>query len=76
MFLTVSERGRKDRNTVEKVALEKVKTAAESTVSENATTVSTARKTDDSGSTSASNAARADRGKSIGSSEDDHRQGA
>ena len=31
---------------------------------------------DDSGGTSASHAARADRGKAAGSSEDDHRQGA
>ena len=43
------ERVGKNQNTVEKVALEKAKTAAESTASENATSESTARKTDDSG---------------------------
>ena len=61
---------------MEKVALEKPQTAGESTASENATTESTARKTDDSGRTSASDEARADHGKATGSSEDDHRQGA
>ena len=40
----MSERGGKEQNTVEKVALEKAKTAAESTVSENATTEFTARR--------------------------------
>ena len=72
----VRERSGKGEDTVEKVALEKAKTAAESTASENATREFTARKTDDSGDTSASDAARADRGKATGSSEDDHRQGA
>ena len=71
-FFTVSERCGKDQNTMEKVALEKAKTETESTVSENATTE--ARKTGVSGGTSASDAARADRGKATGSSEDDHRQ--
>ena len=47
------ERGGKDQNIVEKIALEKANTAAESTASENATSESTARKTDDSGGTSA-----------------------
>ena len=74
-FFAVSERGGKAQNTVEKVALQKAKTPALSTVSENATTESTARKTG-SGGTSASDAARADRGKATGSSDDDHREGA
>ena len=68
----MSERCGKDQNTVEKVALEKAKTSADSTVSENATSepaVHDAR-------TRASDAARADRGKATGSPEDDHRQGA
>ena len=52
--------GGKDQNTVEKVALEKAKIAAESTVFENATTESTARKKGGSGGTSASDAGRAD----------------
>ena len=54
----MSERGGKDQNTVEKVALEKAKIAAESRVSESATTESTERKTGGSGGTSASDAAR------------------
>ena len=65
------ERGGKDQNTVEKVAI-----AAESTASENATSVSAARKTDDSGGTSACAACDADRGKATGSFGGDHRQGA
>ena len=76
-FFAVSERGGKDQNTAEKVALEKAKTAAESTVSENATKESTARKTGGSGGTSAHDAAcDADRGKATGSSEDDYHHGA
>ena len=50
---------------MEKVALENARTAAESTAPENATSESTARKTDDSGGTSASDAARAHHGDSI-----------
>ena len=65
-----------DLNTVEKVALEKAKTVAVFTVSENNTTESTARKTAGSGGTSASDAAPAVHGEAAGSSEDDHRQGA
>ena len=72
-FFAVFETGGKDQNTAEKVALENATTAAESTASENATTESTARKTDDPGGTSASDAARADRGKATGSSGGDHR---
>ena len=59
----MSDRGGKDQNTVEKVALENAKTAAESTASKKTTTESTARKTDDSGGTSAGDAACAERGK-------------
>ena len=54
---SLCQRGGTDQNTVEKVALENAKTAAESTASENATPEPTARKTDDSGGTSASDAA-------------------
>ena len=47
----MSERGGKDQNTVEKVAVEKAKTAAESTASKNTTLEPAAMVPDDSGGT-------------------------
>ena len=60
-FFAVSDGGGKDQNTVEKVALENAKTAADPTASKKTTSEKAAGVPDDSGGTSASDAARADR---------------